>query len=216
MATEQPRQPAPAAAPRTRTRLEPEVRKQLILDAALAEFSARGYAATRIEDIAKRAGLSKGGFYAHYPSKEDVFSALLANSIVMPAWDIEGMIKQCNNARELAECIVKALYTALKHPRTMAILHLLLTNAQHLPEAAADWQRDAFQDICAQLEQLCSTAIHQGICRDSIVCRKTWMILSPLVHQGARLMAFNKPDAHPMQQAQSDHIELLCELLEPR
>lgn len=94
-----PTQPQTAAAsPRTRIRLEPEVRKQLILDAALAEFSAHGFTATRIDDIAKRAGLSKGGFYAHNPSKEEVFSALLASSVAIEDLDVEGIINQCNTA----------------------------------------------------------------------------------------------------------------------
>lgn len=49
-----------AAAP-ARQRLPPEVRALQILDAALVEFSERGFAATRMEDIARRCGLSKGG-----------------------------------------------------------------------------------------------------------------------------------------------------------
>ena len=49
--------PAAASRPR-RVRLKPEIRSRLILDAALAEFGARGFTATRIEDIAARAGLT--------------------------------------------------------------------------------------------------------------------------------------------------------------
>ena len=52
-------------------------RKREILDAALIEFSDRGYTATTIETIATRAGLSKTGIYAHYKSKEEVFEDLL-------------------------------------------------------------------------------------------------------------------------------------------
>ena len=129
----------------------------------LAEFSAHGFTATRIDDIAKRAGLSKGGFYAHYPSKEEVFSALLASSVAIEDLDVEGIINQCNTAREFAECVVNSLYTALQQPRTMAVLHLLLTNAQHLPEAAAEWQRNTFESTCAQLTQLCSLYTNESI-----------------------------------------------------
>ena len=62
---------------RKRVRLKPEVRSRLILEAALVEFGARGFSATRIEDIARRAGLSKSGVYAHYAGKEEIFEALL-------------------------------------------------------------------------------------------------------------------------------------------
>ena len=65
-----PHAPLPeAAAPAGRRRLTPQVRMAQILDAALAEFSERGYAATTMDDIARRSGLSKGGLYAHFASK---------------------------------------------------------------------------------------------------------------------------------------------------
>ena len=59
-------------------------RKREILDAALIEFSDRGYTATTIETIATRAGLSKTGIYAHYKSKEEVFEDLLMTVRVLP------------------------------------------------------------------------------------------------------------------------------------
>lgn len=58
-----------------RTRLAPEVRKQLILDAALTEFSERGYDGASTTLIAKRAGLAQAGIYAHFKSKEDILGA---------------------------------------------------------------------------------------------------------------------------------------------
>src|ERR1700690_2135267 len=53
-----------------------EERAPEILDAALACFSERGFAATRMEDIARRAGISKGTIYLYFESKEAVFKAL--------------------------------------------------------------------------------------------------------------------------------------------
>ena len=68
-----------------RTRLAPEVRKQLILDAALTEFSERGYDGASTTLIAKRAGLAQAGIYAHFKSKEDILGALLFE-VLMPRW----------------------------------------------------------------------------------------------------------------------------------
>lgn len=67
---------APTARP-SRVRLKPEVRSRLILEAAQVEFGAKGFTATRIEDIAARAGLTKTGVYAHFPGKGAIFEALL-------------------------------------------------------------------------------------------------------------------------------------------
>lgn len=54
----------------------PEERRAQILQAARDCFAERGYAVTRVEEIAKAAGLSKGGLYVHFASKEAIFEAL--------------------------------------------------------------------------------------------------------------------------------------------
>lgn len=53
-------------------------RRQQILEAAMECFIRNGYAHTRVDDIAREAGLSKGGIYFHFPSKRDIFDALQA------------------------------------------------------------------------------------------------------------------------------------------
>ena len=60
----------------TKHQSEPERRAQ-ILAAARSQFIEHGYAATRVEDVARRARLSKGAVYFYYPSKNDLFLALV-------------------------------------------------------------------------------------------------------------------------------------------
>ena len=75
---------APKDKPVGRRRLPPALRVQQILDNALLEFEEHGFQAARMETIAQRSGLSKGGLYAHFDSKEQLFEALLTRSIAMP------------------------------------------------------------------------------------------------------------------------------------
>ena len=53
-----------------------EATRRRILDAAQAQFLERGYHATSVDDVVRASGLSKGGFYFHFPSKDAVFEAL--------------------------------------------------------------------------------------------------------------------------------------------
>ncbi|KVK91062.1 TetR/AcrR family transcriptional regulator [Burkholderia sp. MSMB1498] len=76
------RDEAPARS--ARCRLPADVRIHQILDAALAEFSASGFVGARIDDIAARAGMSKGGVYTHFGSKDEIFEALLERSLMPP------------------------------------------------------------------------------------------------------------------------------------
>ncbi len=66
-----------------------EDRPQEIADAAFAAFAEKGYSATRIDDVAKRAGISKGLTYLYYKTKEDLFKAVVKNVVVRR---IDGLI----------------------------------------------------------------------------------------------------------------------------
>src|SRR3954471_8223297 len=57
-------------------------RRQAIIEAALDEFTSRGFAATRLDDIAKRAGVAKGTIYLHFKDKESMFEELIRTAIV--------------------------------------------------------------------------------------------------------------------------------------
>src|SRR6201986_1665037 len=69
------------AAPSNRSERAAE-RRAAIVDAAMEEFVARGFAGTRLDDIARRAGVSKGTIYLHFKDKESMFEELIRTAIV--------------------------------------------------------------------------------------------------------------------------------------
>src|SRR5438477_4050048 len=71
-----------SAAVQPRWRRLPEERPTQILDAALDVFAERGLAAARIDDIAKRAGLSKGTIYLYFPNKEELFREVVRQTVI--------------------------------------------------------------------------------------------------------------------------------------
>src|SRR5712664_690387 len=72
---------APAQAASNRAERAAE-RRAAIVEAAFDEFVARGFTATRIDDIAKRAGVAKGTIYLHFKDKESMFEELVRTAIV--------------------------------------------------------------------------------------------------------------------------------------
>src|SRR6185436_11159914 len=65
-----------------RWRRQPEARPGQILDAALDVFAECGVAAARLEDIGKRAGVSKATIYLYFPNKEALFREVIRGTIV--------------------------------------------------------------------------------------------------------------------------------------
>src|SRR5215470_11930226 len=69
-------------APSTRWRRRKDARPGEIVAAGLACFAERGFAATRLDDVAKRAGVTKGTLYLYFPNKEKLFKAVVRQAIV--------------------------------------------------------------------------------------------------------------------------------------
>jgi len=121
----------PEAAP-PRLRLPADLRIQQILDAALAVFSERGFMAARMDDIAHGAGLSKGGLYAHFNSKDEVLNALLMRSLTPP--DLSELRRQRpDTVRHLAEWVVDGAYTQLASAQAVNTLRLLVAETERVP-----------------------------------------------------------------------------------
>lgn len=198
---------------RPRQRLSPDTRIPLILDAALVEFSARGYNATRIDDIAARAGLSKGGLYAHFSGKDKVFEALLKRSLVAPVLEIESLLEHTADMRTLIEHLVDLLHAQLADPTVRSTARLLFSEGHRLPDVVSLWRQNTLDAMHYQLGVLLRRCVAQGLCRDSTVVTHPWLILSPVAHTLIQQLAFGTLPPKELQQARDAHVDLLCELL---
>src|SRR5262252_7462295 len=80
------------ADPSVRWRRRKTARPAEILDAALAAFAERGFAATRLDDVAARAGITKGTLYLYFSSKEELFKAVVRQQLVPNIERAEAMV----------------------------------------------------------------------------------------------------------------------------
>ena len=149
-----------AAAPPARRRLAPQLRIAQILDAALVEFSERGFAAATMEDIGRRCGLSKGGLYAHFPGKDVIFQALLNRSLVPPEWQEMPAPPIEAGTRAFAQWVVDRLYAVLlERPVAVATLRLLAAERDRVQDLVGLWERNVMQPSVLQL-----AAMVRGVC----------------------------------------------------
>ena len=97
----------PAKEAGTRQRRK-ETRPQELLDAALALFVEKGFAATRAEEVAQHAGVSKGTLYLYYPSKEELFKAVVRHNVVSLIAEGRYMVDQFEGSSpELLVCLMQ-------------------------------------------------------------------------------------------------------------
>ncbi len=140
-----------------------EWRKQQIRAAATRCFVRRGFAATRLLDIAREAGLSKGGVYFHYRAKEALFHDILDNQLktLEARWSFEPVADQPAD-HTLSRLLVAHLRTIEDEPDETRLGHLLLSMA---PQDASfrDSLDKAFRVMRALYEGVIQRGVTEGV-----------------------------------------------------
>jgi AcrR family transcriptional regulator len=143
-----------------------EARPDEVLDAALALFVEKGFAATRVEDIATRAGLSKGAVYLYFSSKEAILEGLVQRAVLPVANSALGLLTNYSgDPRPVISAALKLVAGRLADPKMVAIPRLLVREMIHFPELAQMYRREVLDRIIPAVEALIKNGITEGYFR---------------------------------------------------
>src|ERR1700733_11288570 len=90
--------PAERVREQTKHQQRTEATRRALLDAARRIFARDGFEASRIEDIASATGHTRGAFYAHFSSKEDLFFALLEQDVGARLRDLRSLVERSSTS----------------------------------------------------------------------------------------------------------------------
>jgi AcrR family transcriptional regulator len=122
---------------RPRWQRRKEDRPTEILEAALEVFATRGFAAARLDDVAARAGVSKGTLYLYFKSKEELFKAVVRHHLLGNLADAEAMVRDSDRSTpELMHGVLKAFGLALTETRAGVIPKLIVAESGNFPDLA--------------------------------------------------------------------------------
>lgn len=137
-----------------------EARPGEILDAALELFVERGFAATRLDQVARRAGVSKGTLYLYYRSKEDLFRSVV-KELVLP--ELKRVEKEVRAHRGSAATLLRLLgdhwYQSVGRGRFCGIPKLVIAESSNFPELAQFFVRN----VVLRLRRIFAFVIRRGM-----------------------------------------------------
>ncbi|MGK0267340.1 MAG: AcrR family transcriptional regulator [Maricaulis sp.] len=176
-------------------RRRPQARPEEILEAALAVFGEQGFAAARVEDIAKRAGISKGAVYLYFASKEAMLNALVEQSAGALARSVEQHVAHSAAADPEAALrgLLRMLITAMSSPKISAAPRLVLTEAQRFPELAAYYREHVLDVMRRSMRALLVAAVEKRVFRDIDVDAFMRVMAGPVIAHMALTNIFNLP-----------------------
>jgi TetR/AcrR family transcriptional regulator len=176
-----PQTPPPGDAPSKRERRK-QARPGELLEAALALFVDKGFAATRVEEVAARAGVSKGTLFIYFPSKEELFKAVVRENAGRHLADAFREVAEFTGpSAELLRQFLRRWWTQYGGTPAAGLTKLMLSEAANFPELAQYYQDEVVGPSHELLRRVVQRGIDSGEFRAVELPPLVHLIVAPLV-----------------------------------
>src|SRR4051812_6872024 len=171
---------APAPRPASSRAERAAERRGAIIEAAMDEFIARGFAATRLDDVAKRAGVAKGTIYLHFKDKEALFEELIRTAIVpLVSRLVAGPPPAGASVRDMVEAFAKLFIQEVARTRRGDIVRLIVAEGPRFPEIADFYYREVVSRGLAGMRALIELGVARGEIKQKDLARFPQIMVAP-------------------------------------
>ena len=153
-----------------------------LLDAALTLFVEKGFAATRVEEVAKLAGVSKGTLFLYFSSKEELFKAVVRENISgrFTEWNAEFVNFEGSSADMLRYCL-NSWWQRIGSTKAAGITKLMLSEARNFPELATFYEQEVIQPGNALIQRVLQLGVARGEFRPMDLKYGVYIVLAPIL-----------------------------------
>ena len=159
-----------------------EARPGELLDAALELFVEKGFAATRVEEVAARAGVSKGTLFLYFPSKEELFKAVVRENISgrFSEWNAEFVAFEGSTA-DMLKHGMNTWWERVGATRASGITKLMMSEAQNFPDIAAFYQHEVIQPGQSLIRRIQQRGMERGEFRAMDLDYAVYSVIAPMI-----------------------------------
>jgi len=172
---------SPAAQPASSRAERAAERRAAIVEAALEEFIARGFAATRLDDVAKRAGVAKGTIYLHFKDKESMFEELIRTAIVPLVGRMHQPPPMGGSVRDAVEGFAQTFIREIATTRCGDIVRLIVSEGPRFPAIADFYYREVVSRGLAAMRALIELAIARGEIQQKNLAHFPQIMVAPAI-----------------------------------
>src|SRR5476649_902735 len=154
-------------------------RREAILKAALEEFSARGFEAARLDDVARRAGIAKGTIYLYFSDKETLFQELVRSEISPIVGTLEHVSHVEAPIRMIAEQFVELFVREIIETRRKDIIRLIISEGPRFPKLAEFYYREVISRALGAVRAVLRRAVERGELANDAIARFPQLLIAP-------------------------------------
>lgn len=159
-----------------------DARPQELLAAALDLFVERGYAATRLEDVAAQAGVSKGTLYLYFTNKEELFKAVVRENVLPAIGEAEDTVGRHEGTSADLFCnIMMGWWERVGNTKLSGITKLMMAESCNFPELAKFYYEEVISRANAMIIGILERGIARGEFRPIDTAQAMHVIVSPMI-----------------------------------
>jgi len=159
-----------------------EARPEEIVAAALGAFAEHGYEGTRLDDVARRAGVTKGTIYLYFKNKEDLFQAMVRQTVVpILARAEEEVAGYQGSSAELLRTMVRNWWGAVNGTPLAGVVKLIVAEATNFPEVTRFYYREVIRRGQLLFAQVLQRGVDSGEFRPVDVTLTVRLVTAPLL-----------------------------------
>src|ERR1700722_4141630 len=199
-----------ATVPETRRRRKAERPKE-ILEAAFAEFSRSGYAATTLDQVADRAGVTKGTIYVYFESKEHLFISMVREGTKEALDTVQDMSAlQEGSTADLLRAQFSFIYQHIVEDRCRReVVRMLIAEAPRFPELADRYHQEILRPCLDMLRQAIQRGMDRGEFRKSAIVDLPQIVIAPIALVDIWMMMFDDRQPLDMKAYFNAHLDLV-------
>jgi len=184
-------------------------RREAILAAALDEFSASGFAAARLDDVARRAGVAKGTIYLYFRDKEALFQELVRSVIGPLILRFESTAEIDLPVRVIAERIVEMFVREIYGTRRKDVIRLIISEGPRFPKLAEFYYREVISRVIAAVRALLRRAAARGEVSAEALARFPQLLVAPALVAIVWSGLFDRFEPLDVEALMRSHLDLL-------
>ncbi|KFI06082.1 TetR/AcrR family transcriptional regulator [Massilia sp. BSC265] len=159
-----------------------DARPQELLAAAIDLFVEHGFAATRLEDVARRAGVSKGTLYLYYTNKDELFKAVVRESILPFLGKAELSVAEFDgHSADLLRSVVMNWSRQIGQSKASGLGKLMLAEAVNFPELATFYREEVMSRTVQMISRIVERGVSRGEFRSVDIPRMTQVLIAPMM-----------------------------------
>jgi AcrR family transcriptional regulator len=153
-----------------------------IVAAAIEVFAERGFAAARLDDIAARAGVSKGAIYLYFPTKEDIFRAVIEQGVA-PNLDLIGELAAAHGQSlpDLLRAFAEMIAGVASSSPVGGIIKMVIGESRNFPELARAWYDQLITPALGTITRVIEAAQARGELKPGDARQYAVSLISPML-----------------------------------